>query len=342
MPSFRPLTREDHLIGYRRHSKKCEEKWADNHPGEGRKKPTPDPRYHPEVVDDCLCSIVVKGTLRDEPEPIRHVALGADTWIEAREKIRQLERDGRLELPKPPEQPSQEPKVITVFFAAETFLLSKGPHSTKPIACLNKYETHLGAKLDKTGKKAEFSTGRLLPWCKLKGITNIKSLDSKVVAETFVRSWYCLDDEDEPLANSTKTIELTYFRAFMEYCLDAGWMTKNWAKKIPTPPPPTEAELVQLNHGLELDEFDNALHAILYHCPKRKWAGKNDLTPERVQAAMELMFWCGPRAIDVTKFNSSEIIPSVENGGACIYYEQRKTRKMIGEPVPLPEKLMHA
>src|SRR5205823_4944537 len=73
--------------------------------------------------------------------------------------------------------------------------------------------------------------------------------------------------------------------------------------------------------------------------PKAKWTGKNDLTPDRVYAATELMFWCGLRSSDATKFNSSEVVPNETGDGWCADYIQKKTKKRIGDPVPIPAHL---
>lgn len=159
-----------------------------------------------------------------------------------------------------------------------------------------------------------------LPWCAAHKITSMKAFEDKDTCQRFVESWRMLvRREGEELSQPGKEAGLNLFKAFLNFSVEAGFLSKNGAKKLFVT---QDAEVNR--YGLELDEYKRILTAIK----------GTDLKANETRAALELMRYTGMRIVDCAKFNRAELVPNVSGNGFNANFIQKKTGKRCIVPVP--------
>ena len=188
---------------YRRHKAECAKRieeqikaYQEAHPNERGNKF----RGFLKDLDEksCRCSVWVRGTLEGEPYPRR--SLKTKSWQRAERIIREIE-NGKRE--------SQQPK-MTVAAAMEKFVADCESRNLTANT-LQKYR--------RLGKNLE-------TYFRDEGIPNLNQVSTDAV-RGFRASW--------TLSPRTGVKELQRLRSFLNFCVQADWITKNPAKSIKAP-----------------------------------------------------------------------------------------------------------
>src|SRR5579871_46578 len=211
------------LRSYRRHIKECDSKQIAA--GLTPKKPTFQPHgKRQEIADNCTCPIVAQGYLTHHVTPdgkqkrILHLSLGGvTTWTEANIEIAKLLEAGKLPT-------IEETKAVatpvdnSILAAIVRFEASRGVGSLTPVEHTTKRKYHVLLRV------------RLLPWCAAHKITSMKAFEDKDTCQRFVESWRMLvRREGEELSQPGKEAGLNLFKAFLNFSVEAGFLSKNGA-----------------------------------------------------------------------------------------------------------------
>jgi integrase len=289
---------------YRRHTKSCTKGYPQN-------LQIFQPRTAADRRADCACPIVVSGSLRLEQTRIRHSSLHTNAWDVALAQVEVWERWGALTNPNPSPAP---PTGITVEAAAEQFLRLKGPHGENigPFG-VRKYRILLDQ--------------RIKPWCAEHGIAFITAFDDAGTTTDCFLSFKNLNPHRNrkdrpspavpvPLSDAMRGHEISRYRAFLNFCVDRGWLQHNYATKIHVGKRTTSPK-----YGLTPDEEAQvwtALDAGAVHC-------------HGLRELCLVMRWTGLRISDATALDDTQLVQG--NQGWVI--EIRSTQK-TGESVRVP------
>jgi integrase len=302
-------------------------------------EPTPGSRtYKKDLAADCECPIVVGGYLRSEvnadgsQKRLRYISTGATDWKTANRVRDQWLEWGRITPPAGVIGLAKQN--VTVKDAVERFL---------------KYQGEAGKNLDKdTIRKFEVLLNqRLLPFCESRGIVAVKAFDDKPVCEDFFLSWKNLNPHenkkglewvDLPLADSTKTNELTGFRTFLRYCVESKWLIENQAKKLKVRKVRTARK-----HGLTIEEFKRVLDTIEIYPDCHGKLGQ--VNAQRLNAFVYAMRYGGLRISDATALHSSQLVRRTSGTGwslHIIFYASSATEKGMEKTgsdvyIPIPD-----
>jgi integrase len=286
--------------------------------------------YKKDLAADCECPIVVNGRLNREVDEkgkskrLRYISTGVTDWETANKHCEKwVAWEGLI----PPENSHETLGRITVDEAVRRYLDHTGPK---------------GRNVDpSTLKKHEIlCNNRLIPFCQSKGITFLKSFESKPLCDEFFQSWTNLNPHhnktnvewiDQPLKDSYKRVTLENFRAFLRYCVESGWISENQAVKIKF-----KSTKATKKYGFTLPEFAHVMKAIQQYPDSRKQTGQ--LNSQRLRAFCLTMRYAGLRVSDATALNSSQLMLRDDynpQGGWCLSVYQEKTREWVRVPIPM-------
>lgn len=276
------------LTLYRRHRLDCTKSYA-----QGYKLHQPNTAR--EKAKDCACPIVASGKLKECG--IFNRSLHTSDWSAAYALAERWESWGK------PFESAQPQASETVEHAVFAFL------------------THLGPK----GKKVEASTmkgfeillkTRLGEFIKTAGVHFISEFDQLETTDAFIHSWRNLQEEENvPLADSTKKTEIERLRAFFAWCMEHGWLKINQAK--------------------------NKTLRFKYRTPKKFGMSPNEEIrlfneigdDQELHAFCLVMRHAGLRISDATTLNDTELIDRASGSQFAIRLFQKKTQEWVYIPV---------
>jgi len=290
------------LTLYRRHIKNCIKGYEQNHR-------VLQPRTAKEAKSDCECPIVVSGSLRLERSRIKHVSTETNRWDKATAFVEQWEQWEALTDPNPASKPELIP---TIDEAAERFLALKGPHGENigPFA-IRKHKITLDQ--------------RIKPWCRDQGITFITAFDVATTAQDCFLSFKNLNPHRNrknkpavvlPLSDAMRGHELSRYRAFLEFCVESGWLQHNHASKIKLGKRSTSPK-----YGLIPEE------------EKQVWAAL-DSGAVKCHGLSELclvMRWAGLRISDATALDETQLVQG-NQGWVIKIMSTQKTGEWVRVP----------
>jgi site-specific recombinase XerD len=168
----------------------------------------------------CQCPIWVQGSIGGETT---RRSLNTGNWTAASSIVHQWQSSGRIGVRKP--------DLPTVTEAVDQFLTGAAVRN-------------LAATTIK--KRRELLEGKLLPFCAHRGHRQLRDLTVEQLRE-FRRTW-----KYSPLSAAKR---LEYLRAFLRFCVEAGWIERNPAAalkptKVPHKPtlPYTDVEVERLSN----------------------------------------------------------------------------------------------
>jgi integrase len=292
------------LVLYRRHTKSCIKGYAQNH----RILP---PRTAADRRSDCQCPIVASGTLRLEQRRIKHLSFDSNAWDVALATAELWERWGAITNPSPSASP---PETITIDEAAERFLALKGPHGEN----IGRFAVR---------KHRIMLEQRIKPWCAEHAIQFISAFDSATVATDCFLSFKNLNPhrnkknqpqptQPVPLSDAMRGHEISRYRAFLEFCVERGWLKHNHAMKIRLGKRNTSPK-----YGLTPDEEHQVWDAL--SAGAVKCHGLSELCL--------VMRWTGLRISDATALDETQLVQGNQEWVINIASTQK-----TGEPVRVP------
>ena len=299
------------LTLYRRHRKACKKGYKQNFR-------VFSPNSKTERARDCECPINAEGTLRIEGL-ITNRSTRSNSWTDAKTIAAQWEVWGQTTPPL-----HVEAKIITVQYAAESFLASQGPQ---------------GRNVEKNTYHAfeVLLLQRLIPFCQNRGYERIKEFDSLDVTTKFTESWANLQPSRNrkntvpssipvALADTTKKAELERLRFFLRYCKDRGWLESNHAAKIKFTAP------VCKKFGMEPGEEDRVFKAIEIFPDGR--GGYGAYNASELRAFCLVMRYGGLRISDATTLNDTQLVERASGQGWALRVFQKKTQEWVYIPIP--------
>ena len=292
------------LILYRRHTKSCTKGYTQNHR-------LFQPRSAADRRADCQCPIVASGSLRLEQRRIKHLSLDTTAWEKALATADLWNRWDAITDPNPSPYP---PETIAIDKAATDFLALKGPH---------------GENIGRFGirKYRIMIEQRIKPWCAEHGITFIKAFDDAATTTKCFLSFRNLNPhrnkknqpqltQPVPLSDAMRGHEISRYRAFLEFCVERGWLQHNHATKIRL-----GKRSVTSKYGLTPEEERQVWDAL--KADAVKCHGLSELCL--------VMRYTGLRISDATAFEETQLVQG-NQGWVINITSTQKT----GEPVRVP------
>jgi integrase len=292
------------LVIYRRHTKSCTKGYPQNH----RIFP---PRTAADRRADCHCPIVASGTLRLEQRRIKHLSFDSNAWDAALATAALWERWGAITNPNP----AAANATITLADAAHRFLVLKGPH---------------GENIGRFGirKYRIMLEQRIAPWCAEHGITFITGFDDPTTVTVCFLSFKNLNPHRNkrgqpqpalpvPLSDAMRGHEISRYRAFLEFCVERGWLRHNHAMKIRLGKRNTSPK-----YGLTPEEEAQVWDAI-------------DAGTVRCHGLPELcmvMRWTGLRISDATALDETQLVRG-DQGWVIQIMSTQKTGEWVRVPI---------
>lgn len=230
----------------------------------------------------CQCPIWVQGSIGGET--IRR-SLNTGNWTAASSIVHQWQSSGRIGVLKP--------DLPTVTEAVEQFLTEAAVRN-------------LAATTIK--KRRELLEGKLLPFCAHRGHRQLRDLSVERLRE-FRRTW-----KYSPLSAAKR---LEYLRAFLRFCVEAGWIERNPAAALKPTKVPHKPTLPYTD--VEVERLLDAARALV---------GFGQYGP-RIEPMILLLRYSGLRMQDAACLERARL-----DGDKLFLYQQK-----TGTPVycPLPE-----
>ena len=291
----------DYLTIYRRHTKSCTKGYPQNQR-----------LYEPQTPKasraDCCCPIVADGALRNVPGRIRREGTSTNDWSEAAHVKAQWEAWGQFTDPNPN---------IVVNPTIEE--------------AVSKFKEHITFKnLEKSTRQDfdQFFRLRLLPFCSAHKITELRFFEEPPIVRDCINSWRSAKS-GKPLSLETKRAELERFRTFLTWSVANGWLKANHAKAKDLS---LRTEPTRKKFGMNPHEEEWVFDAInrLVDCYGR--TGQRNA--QETRAFCLVLRHSGLRISDVTKLDSTEVVPRANgNGWAIRVMAQKKTKDWVYVPL---------
>jgi integrase len=288
------------LTAYRRHTKNCIKGYEQN-------CRVLKPRTAADRRADCECPIVVSGSLRLERSRIKHVSTETNRWDKAIARADQWEQWDALTNPNPGAEAEAIPNVDE---AAEAFLALKGPHGEN----IGQYAIR---------KHRIMLEQRIKPWCTERGITFITAFDNATTVTDCFLSFKNLNPHRNkkgqpavvrPLSDAMRGHEMSRYRAFLEFCVERGWLQHNHATKIRL-----GKRSISPKYGLTQDE------------ERQVWDALKASAVNGLYELCLLMRWTGLRISDATALDETQLIQG--NKEWVIIVSQQKTGELVRVPI---------
>lgn len=290
------------LVLYRRHTKSCIKGYEQNHR-------IFQPRTAKEAKADCECPIVVSGSLRLEQRRIKHLSLDTTAWDKALATKELWERWDALTDPNPSPKPKE---TITVEEAAERFLALKGPHGEN----IGRFAIR---------KHRIMLEQRIKPWCAEHRIAFITAFDDATTVTDCFLSFKNLNPHRNkknrppvvlPLSDAMRGHEVSRYRAFLEFCVERGWLQHNHAMKIKLGKRNTAAK-----YGLTPEEEKQVWEALEAGAVRCHGLGELCL----------VMRWAGLRISDATALDETQLVQG-NQGWVIKIMSTQKTGEWVRVP----------
>lgn len=277
-------------------------------------------------VPDCRCPINAQGYLTKEcvgsgkMKRILHRSVGTKDWGEAKHTRELWLAWGQTSQPLSGIEKLKRPDVhveeaVKFFFEYEATTQNAGPCTEE------KYQVLLGEPFKPEGKK-----GRLLAWCKERGIRLVREFDEPILVKQFFMSWKNLRSPDSPMALNTKRAELERYKRFLGFCQENGWIKANLARAITLP-----KSLVGQKVAWTMDEYQKIIKTA------ETWTdeyGRRNTPKAVMQRAFILCLrYTGQRLSDTAMFGPHSIVE--DHGNYFIALTQIKTGNYVKIPVPV-------
>jgi integrase len=256
---------------------------------------------------DCRCPIVADGRLRNVAGRIQREGTGTNDWTEAEHVKAQWEAWGQFTDPNP-----------------------KNIVNPTVDEAISKFKEHIAFKNLEQSPRQDFDQFfrlRLLPFCSVQKVTDLRQFDAAPVVRDCIHSWRN-SKSGKALSAETKRAELERFRTFLSWSMANGWLKANHAKAkdLSVRTGPTKKKF-----GMNAHEVEWVLAGVnrLVDCYGR--TGQRNA--QETRAFCLVLRHSGLRISDVMKLHSSELVPRAKGTGWAIQVIQKKTKELVYVPL---------